>query len=200
MNLKDIVPMVIVVVVAFAALALGDVSVERPAAAQKRPAIGSAEWIPASESLLPNEQIVTAAEPPAEDTTPAIEPAEEARPVPAAAAKKAARRDRQVVSRPPAPRRAEPMREARVVRTRVRVEARRLNGDPRVQLAVMDAIAAAPSLSGRIGVETHGSVVRLSGWTMTAAQAARAERAASRVRGVKGVVNEVRPRIGAVSS
>ena len=68
--------------------------------------------------------------------------------------------------------------------------------DERIQSEVMDRIANNPNLSGKIGVESHDSVVRLSGWTRTVGQARAAERDARSVLGVRYVENEIRPRVG----
>ena len=76
------------------------------------------------------------------------------------------------------------------------VEERRLSRDERIQLEVMDRLAANRNISGKIGVESYDSVVRLSGWTATAGQARRAEHDARSVDGVSYVQNEIRPRIG----
>lgn len=178
-------PMLIVVLVAFAALASETISGE--GAPQRSFA--------AHESLLPNERLVDASEiaaaAPAEpalrpvvDTSAASEPA----PAPEAA------REPQAASEP------EAVREPRPARARIRVEARRAGTDERIQQAVLRAIARAPHISGCIDVETSGARVRLSGWTMTAGQSLRAEKAAARVKGVRHVSNEIRPRVGAVHS
>ena len=82
----------------------------------------------------------------------------------------------------------------------ITVEERRLSNDERIQLAVMDLIANHPSLSGRIGVVSEDAVVTLTGYTTTSGQRDRAGREAGRVEGVRHVVNEIRPRIGAITS
>ena len=92
-----------------------------------------------------------------------------------------------VIAPAPAPQIAQPS---------ITVEQRRLSEDERIQLVVMDRLASTPNLSGKIGVESRGSVVTLSGWTRTSGQAYRAEREARSVLGVKYVQNEIRPRIG----
>lgn len=76
------------------------------------------------------------------------------------------------------------------------VEKQRLTLDESIQAKVMDAIAQAPNISGRIGVESHNAVVTLSGWTTTQAQAQRAVRYAYAVNGVRDVQNEIRARVG----
>jgi hypothetical protein len=76
------------------------------------------------------------------------------------------------------------------------VEERRLTEDERIQAEVIDRIATNPRLSGKIGVESRNSVVRLSGWTTTVGQARHAERDARSVHGVRYVENEIRPRVG----
>jgi len=76
------------------------------------------------------------------------------------------------------------------------VEERHLTLDERIQGDVMDKLAAAPHISGKIGVESHDAVVRLTGYTLTAGQADRAGRYAGSVMGVRYVQNEIRPRIG----
>ena len=76
------------------------------------------------------------------------------------------------------------------------VQERRLTEDERIQAEVMHRIANNPRLSGLVGVESRGSVVRLSGWTRTVGQARHAESDARSVMGVKYVQNEIRPRVG----
>lgn len=78
----------------------------------------------------------------------------------------------------------------------VTVEAPRMTLDPRIQADVMDRLASAPSISGKIGVESNGAVVTLTGYTVTAGQAYRAGRIAGAVEGVRHVQNEIRARIG----
>ncbi len=80
------------------------------------------------------------------------------------------------------------------------IEKQRLTEDQRIQAVVMDQLAAAPNISGKIGVESRDSVVTLSGWTTTAMQADRAARTARGVIGVRYVQNEIRPRIGGSAS
>lgn len=78
----------------------------------------------------------------------------------------------------------------------ITVEQRRLSEDERIQAVVMDKLANNPRLSGKIGVESRDSVVRLTGYTRTVGQAWHAEREARGVVGVKYVQNEIRPRVG----
>lgn len=78
----------------------------------------------------------------------------------------------------------------------ITVETRRLSEDERIQATIMDTLAQAPNISGKIGVESHDRVVTLSGYTLTAGQASRAERYARNVHGVRYVQNEIRARIG----
>jgi hyperosmotically inducible periplasmic protein len=89
-----------------------------------------------------------------------------------------------------------PVEERSVAQAPITVEERRLSEDERIQAQVMDRLAAAPRLSGKIGVESHDAVVTLTGYTSTAGQAYRAGREAGSVMGVKYVRNEIRPRIG----
>ena len=86
--------------------------------------------------------------------------------------------------------------ERRVVQPAITIEERRLSEDERIQLAVMDRIATNPRISGKIGVESRDSVVKLSGYTRTVGQARHAEQDARSVLGVKYVQNEIRPRVG----
>ena len=72
--------------------------------------------------------------------------------------------------------------------------------DQRIQADVMDVLARNPELSGRVVVESRDAVVNLSGYLATHGQVRRAGRDASQVAGVKFVVNEIRPRLGAVSN
>ena len=60
----------------------------------------------------------------------------------------------------------------------------------------MDRIAGSQRISGKIGVESQGARVTLTGYTSTAAQADRAGRIARGVSGVSAVDNQIRPRIG----
>jgi hyperosmotically inducible periplasmic protein len=78
----------------------------------------------------------------------------------------------------------------------ITVEERRLSEDERIQAQVMDKLASNERLSGKIGVEFHDAVVRLSGWTSTSGQAWRAGRDAGSIDGVRYVQNEIRPRVG----
>ena len=82
----------------------------------------------------------------------------------------------------------------------ITVETQRLTVDQRIQADVMDVLARAPNISGKIGVVSEDSVVTLTGWTTTSGMAWRAGRDARGVTGVRHVVNEIRPRIGGVSS
>lgn len=79
---------------------------------------------------------------------------------------------------------------------RIYVEQRRFTTDERIQAQLLDVLASAPDVSGKIGVESNDSVVTLSGWTTTAAQARRAARYAYGIDGVKSVQNEIRARVG----
>jgi osmotically-inducible protein OsmY len=80
------------------------------------------------------------------------------------------------------------------------VEERRLTEDERIQSVVMDALAHDARLTGKIGVESNASVVRLTGWTSTVGQAERAGRMARGVTGVRYVENLIRPRVGGMVS
>jgi hypothetical protein len=91
---------------------------------------------------------------------------------------------------------AVPVVERSVAQTGITVEERRLSEDERIQSQVMDKLANNARLSGKIGVESHAAVVKLTGYTITAGQAYRAGRDAGSVMGVKYVQNEIRPRIG----
>jgi hypothetical protein len=76
----------------------------------------------------------------------------------------------------------------------------RLTTDQRIQADVIDLLARNPNLSGKIGVVSEDSVVTLTGYTVTSGQAWRAGRDARGVQGVRHVVNEIRPRIGGITS
>lgn len=89
-----------------------------------------------------------------------------------------------------------PVVERSVGQPGITVQDRKLSGDQRIQLLVMDKLASNRNISGRIGVESHDAVVKLSGYTVTAGQAWRAGRDARSIVGVKYVQNEIRPRIG----
>jgi osmotically-inducible protein OsmY len=82
----------------------------------------------------------------------------------------------------------------------ITIEKPRLTEDQRIQADVMDVLATNPTLSGKIGVVSEDSVVTLTGYTLTSGQAWRAGRDAGRVRGVRHVVNEIRPRVGGITS
>jgi hypothetical protein len=72
----------------------------------------------------------------------------------------------------------------------------RLTEDQRIHAEVMERLAANPRLTGRIGVESHDSVVHLSGLLATPGQVDLAERDARSIRGVRAVQNEIQSRIG----
>ena len=55
-------------------------------------------------------------------------------------------------------------------------------------------------IAGRVVVESRDAVLNLSGYPATHGQVRRAGRDASHVAGVKFVVNEIRPQLGAVSN
>ena len=82
----------------------------------------------------------------------------------------------------------------------ITVEQPRLTVDERIQADVIDLLARNPDLSGKIGVVTQDQVVTLTGYTTTSGMAWRAGRDARGVTGVRNVVNEIRPRVGAITS
>jgi hypothetical protein len=81
----------------------------------------------------------------------------------------------------------------------ITVTEQRLTVDERITLDVMDALRRNETLSGKVGVESHDQVVTLSGWLMSNGQVMRANRDARSVDGVRYVVNEIRPKVGAVT-
>ncbi len=85
-------------------------------------------------------------------------------------------------------------------RSAITITKPRLTVDQRIQADVMDLLARNPNLSGKIGVVSEDATVTLTGWTATPGQAWRAGRDARGVVGVRHVVNEIRPRVGAISS
>jgi hypothetical protein len=91
---------------------------------------------------------------------------------------------------------AAPVVDRSVAQPSINVEARRLTLDERIQSQVMDKLASNERLGGKIGVESHDAVVRLTGYTRTVGQAWRAESDARSVIGVRYVQNEIRPRVG----
>lgn len=91
---------------------------------------------------------------------------------------------------------AAPFMDRSIAQPPITVEERRLSNDERIQSQVMDKLASSEHLTGKIGVESNDSVVRLSGWTNTSGQAWRAGRYAGSIEGVKYVQNEIRPRVG----
>jgi hypothetical protein len=82
----------------------------------------------------------------------------------------------------------------------ITVEQQRLTVDQRIQADVMDLLARNPNLSGKIGVVSQDAVVTLTGYTTTSGMAWRAGRDARGVYGVRHVVNEIRPRVGGITS
>jgi osmotically-inducible protein OsmY len=80
------------------------------------------------------------------------------------------------------------------------ITAQNLALDQRIQADVMNVLASNPSLSGRVAVESKDQVVNLSGQLWTAGQVYRAGRDAAGVPGVRYVVNEIRPVVGAVTN
>ena len=96
----------------------------------------------------------------------------------------------------PAPRAMAPRAAApRAVRTR---QATAATEDQRIRTQVAQRLATHPGIAGRIGIDSQGAVVHLTGYTMTLEQARRAEREARNVRGVRSVRNDIRPRIGGI--
>jgi hypothetical protein len=93
-----------------------------------------------------------------------------------------------------------PVVEAQPREPAITIEQPRLTLDERIQGDVMDLLARNPNLSGRIGVVTKDQVVTLTGYTTTSGMAWRAGRDARGVQGVRHVVNEIRPRVGAITS
>ncbi len=72
--------------------------------------------------------------------------------------------------------------------------------DQRIQNDVINVLANNPNLSGKVSVTAKDRVVNLSGQLYTAGQVYRAGRDAAGVTGVKYVVNEIRPMVGAVTN
>ena len=93
-----------------------------------------------------------------------------------------------------------PVVEAQPREPAITIEQQRLSVDERIQGDVMDLLARNPTLSGKIGVVTKDQVVTLTGYTTTSGMAGRAGRDARGVQGVRHVVNEIRPRVGAITS
>ena len=183
MKLVEALPFAFIAVVAAAALAMDDKpAYEGPPAPEKRPVMSQAKWYPAEEAVPANETVVPPEEPKAA-AAPVPPPASKPKPAPA-------RKDKSlnVAERADKP------------RQRIEVEGRRLSPDERIQRAAMNAIARVPYITGQIGVEAKDKVVRLSGWTLTPGQALRAEKTVARLEGVRSVVNEIRPRMGVMTS
>lgn len=147
--------------------------------------------IPASDSLAPNETLVTYTAPlpaPAPAPAPVMDNPQPAPPV-----------LRQNVAAPAVKRVIAPSRSVETkprTGTTIIVEARRLSPDERIQHLVMQRLAANARLDGQIAVESKDAVVRLSGWTRTAGQARLAEQDARSIQSVRQVRNEIRPRVG----
>ena len=74
------------------------------------------------------------------------------------------------------------------------------DGTAHLEPKVMEVLANNPELSGKVGVESRDQVVNLSGYLLTSGQVMRAGRDASKVQGVRYVVNEIRPRLGTVAN
>jgi hypothetical protein len=109
----------------------------------------------------------------------------------------------QVVTEAPAPVQQPipaPVVEAQRPEPAITIEQQRLTVDERIQADVMDVLARSPYMSGKIGVVSQDSVVTLTGWTTTSGMAWRAGRDARGVPGVRHVVNEIRPRVGGITS
>ncbi|WP_413993414.1 BON domain-containing protein [Labrys okinawensis] len=71
-----------------------------------------------------------------------------------------------------------------------------MSHDSKLQRAVLDELAWEPSVSaGHIGVSTEDGIVTLTGHVGTFAEKSAAEAAARRVKGVKGVVEEIKVRL-----
>ena len=83
--------------------------------------------------------------------------------------------------------------------TSITVTGQRSTLDQRIQADVMNVLARSPGLAGKVGVESKDQVVNLSGHLATPGQVWRAGHYASQVQGVRYVVNEIRPQVGAVS-
>ena len=147
--------------------------------AQARPVwteLESSEAMPAEplapqDSLAPNEAVVRPDDSVLDSTPPAVPQAAPVAAVPAPAVE-------------------------RTAQASITIEERRLTLDERIQGDVMDRIAQGQNVSGKIGVETHDAMVTLTGYTSTAGQAYRVGREARGIAGVKGVDNQIRPRIG----
>jgi hypothetical protein len=105
-----------------------------------------------------------------------------------------------VTTAEPAPRHLAPVSEIPPREPAITVEQQRLTLDERIQADVMDLLARNPNLSGKIGVVAQDAVVTLTGYTTTSGMAWRAGRDARGVQGVRHVVNEIRPRVGAITS
>ena len=88
---------------------------------------------------------------------------------------------------------------AAAVEPPITIVEQRLTEDQRIQQEVMDKLARNETLTGKVGVESMDQVVRLSGYLMTNGMVMRANRDASSVIGVRYVVNEIRPKVGAVT-
>ena len=82
----------------------------------------------------------------------------------------------------------------------ITIEEQRLTPDERIQGDVIDLLARNANLSGKIGVVARDRVVTLTGYTTTSGMAWRAGRDARGVQGVRHVVNEIRPRVGGITS
>jgi hypothetical protein len=67
--------------------------------------------------------------------------------------------------------------------------------EERMRSEILARLAESDAITGHIGVEIEGKVVRLTGRTLTAAQAQRAEREIRNIDGVVDVRNEIRPRM-----
>lgn len=89
-----------------------------------------------------------------------------------------------------------PVAEAARAEDSITITKPRLTEDQRIHAEVMERLASNPRLTGRVGVESHDSVVYLSGRLATPGQVDLAERDARSIRGVRAVQNEIQSRIG----
>ena len=205
------IPVLIVALVVLVGIAGGlsdDPAAEGPIVRDNRPPLLPVKSFTPGESLSPNEKLV---EPPAiripERQAPRPGPEKSESPESAAAkeSSKPARpappaRRAEPAQSPDAPRLAQAAPSSEPRRSRIEVPAKRAHPDGRLKAEVMNAIAGMAYVSGQVGVESRNAVVTLSGWTTTAGQSLRVEKTARQVRGVRHVVNQIRPRMGPITS
>ena len=127
---------------------------------------------------------VLASEPPQPEPAPAAKPSVRTTP---------AVREKRAVAAVDRPARPAPQRVAKAPKPKPATPP--VSEEERMRSEIMARLEASDAITGHIGVLVEGKVVRLTGHTLTAAQAQRAEREVRNIDGVGEVRNEIRPRM-----